>query len=71
MWMKSVTRFCTTNLVIQLFPDADSSLRHCREKCIDTNTKHREAKAPQMTSKPLRGTTLKGVRVDELITDVY
>lgn len=62
-----------TNLVIQLFPDADSSLRHSagRSALTQTHKQHTKAKAPQMTSKPLSGTTLKGVRVGELITDAY
>lgn len=62
-----------TNLVIQLFPDTDSNLRHCVWYALTQIQKqHTKTKAPQMTSKPLRGTNTQGCMcVDELITDVY
>lgn len=58
-----------TDFVIQLFPDAEDTVQG--GALTQAHKKHIKAKPPQMTSKPLRGTTLKGVCVDELITDMY
>lgn len=58
---------------VQLFSDADSSLRHSvrRRAVKQTHKQNTKAKAPQMTSKPLSGTRLKTMSVDELIRDMH